>query len=213
MLLLAVPTGWADIYVYRDARGIMHFTEIPTKPKDSAAPKPYPPFRLLPPYRAALDRAALQQALVDGLGQVKLEELSITGADRISVKVNTGAWLGFWQGSELEKNMYHVVYAARKVVDIFPGIREILVEVVAPAERSHDEYGNELPESEASLVTLIIDCNDLRKFKIENVNANTAVYVANRYLRDISQVNWHLRKDWQAKLSEETERLNIKSRD
>jgi soluble lytic murein transglycosylase len=50
--ILAGVAGWqlsascvvrADIYVYRDARGIMHFTNVPTKPI-------YRPFRLLQPY-------------------------------------------------------------------------------------------------------------------------------------------------------------------
>jgi len=38
---------WADIYVYRDARGIMHFTNVPTKPV-------YRPFQLLRPYLRSL---------------------------------------------------------------------------------------------------------------------------------------------------------------
>jgi soluble lytic murein transglycosylase len=35
--------AWADIYVYRDSRGTMHFTNVPTKPI-------YRPFLLLQPY-------------------------------------------------------------------------------------------------------------------------------------------------------------------
>src|SRR6266545_3351009 len=38
---------WADIYVYRDARGIMHFINVPTKPV-------YRPFQLLQPYLRSL---------------------------------------------------------------------------------------------------------------------------------------------------------------
>ncbi|HJY84331.1 MAG TPA: lytic transglycosylase domain-containing protein [Candidatus Binatia bacterium] len=38
---------WADIYVYRDARGVMHFTNVPTKPV-------YRPFQLLRPYLRSL---------------------------------------------------------------------------------------------------------------------------------------------------------------
>jgi soluble lytic murein transglycosylase-like protein len=38
---------WADIYVYRDARGVMHFTNVPTKPV-------YRPFQLLQPYIRSL---------------------------------------------------------------------------------------------------------------------------------------------------------------
>ena len=36
-------SAWADIYVYRDSRGTLHFTNVPTKPV-------YRPFLLLSPY-------------------------------------------------------------------------------------------------------------------------------------------------------------------
>jgi soluble lytic murein transglycosylase-like protein len=50
---------WADIYVYRDARGIMHFTNVPTKPV-------YRPFQLLQPYLRSLggrESAAFDQLI------------------------------------------------------------------------------------------------------------------------------------------------------
>ena len=50
---------WADIYVYRDARGIMHFTNVPTKPV-------YRPFQLLQPYIRSLggkESAAFDQLI------------------------------------------------------------------------------------------------------------------------------------------------------
>ena len=50
---------WADIYVYRDARGIMHFTNVPTKPV-------YRPFQLLRPYLRSLggkESAAFDQLI------------------------------------------------------------------------------------------------------------------------------------------------------
>jgi soluble lytic murein transglycosylase-like protein len=42
-ILIGVPFVSADIYVYRDDRGIVHFTNVPTKPV-------YRPFLLLQPY-------------------------------------------------------------------------------------------------------------------------------------------------------------------
>src|SRR5262249_27453039 len=50
---------WADIYVYRDARGIMHFTNVPTK-------RVYRPFQLLQPYLRSLggrESAAFDQLI------------------------------------------------------------------------------------------------------------------------------------------------------
>jgi soluble lytic murein transglycosylase-like protein len=50
---------WADIYVYRDARGVMHFTNVPTKPV-------YRPFQLLQPYIRSLrgkESAAFDQLI------------------------------------------------------------------------------------------------------------------------------------------------------
>lgn len=38
-----VCSAWADIYVYRDGRGVVHFTNVPTRPV-------YRPFLLLQPY-------------------------------------------------------------------------------------------------------------------------------------------------------------------
>ena len=45
--LIGSWTVWADIYVYRDANGTMHFTNVPTKPI-------YRPFQLLRPYLRSL---------------------------------------------------------------------------------------------------------------------------------------------------------------
>jgi soluble lytic murein transglycosylase-like protein len=45
--LIGSWTVWADIYVYRDTNGTMHFTNVPTKPI-------YRPFQLLRPYLRSL---------------------------------------------------------------------------------------------------------------------------------------------------------------
>lgn len=45
--LAGVHPVWADIYVYRDDRGIVHYTNVPTRPT-------YRPFRLLQPYLRGL---------------------------------------------------------------------------------------------------------------------------------------------------------------
>lgn len=41
--MASARTGWTDIYVYRDSRGVVHFTNVPTRPV-------YRPFLLLQPY-------------------------------------------------------------------------------------------------------------------------------------------------------------------
>ncbi|MBI3797343.1 MAG: lytic transglycosylase domain-containing protein [Deltaproteobacteria bacterium] len=60
---------WADIYVYRDARGIMHFTNVPTKPV-------YRPFQLLQPYVRSLggkESAAFDQLIRESCQRHRVE--------------------------------------------------------------------------------------------------------------------------------------------
>src|SRR5262245_28716580 len=60
---------WADIYVYRDARGVMHFTNVPTKPV-------YRPFQLLQPYIRSLrgkESAAFDQLILESCQRYGVE--------------------------------------------------------------------------------------------------------------------------------------------
>src|SRR5262245_22827700 len=76
--LIAGVAGWwlsgsrvvrADIYVYRDARGVMHFTNVPTKPV-------YRPFQLLQPYIRSLggkESAAFDQLIRESCQRYRVE--------------------------------------------------------------------------------------------------------------------------------------------
>lgn len=67
--LVGVPFVSADIYVYRDDRGIVHFTNVPTKPI-------YRPFLLLQPYIRRLR----------GKETAKFDQLIATACQRYSVE-------------------------------------------------------------------------------------------------------------------------------
>ncbi len=135
------------------------------------------------------------------LDKTQVQTLDAT-ADSVALTINVGDLLstsGFLGEGTVDSMMRTVMPPLRRVAVCFPSIETIKAHIVAPATVHRDQYGHELPKSDALIVLLKINCSDLRKFASLDLN-EYSVYVANRYA---VSVNPQIQEVWNQELQRE----------
>lgn len=129
-------------------------------------------------------------------------EIHSVGESRIlRFHFDTGEWLGLMRRTELRSKLVHLLVPIHRVAQESPELSEVHVKVFSPAATRHDEFGNELPESNVLLFELHIPCDDFLKFE-DNRITDGPVYIADRF---VTKLNPRFKKDfeWEAAVAEE----------
>lgn len=66
--------------------------------------------------------------------------------------------------TDLQMNVYPIMEASRRIATCAQRLRTIQARMVVTGPEEKNEYGTELPASDVPIVSLNIDCDDLRKF-------------------------------------------------
>ena len=135
------------------------------------------------------------------LDKTQVKTFNVT-AHSVVLTIDVGDLLstsGFLGEGTVDSVMRTVMPPLRRVAVCFSSIQTIKADIVAPAAVHRDQYGHELPKSDALVVLLRIKCSDLRKFASLDLN-EYSVYVANRY---VVLVNPQIHEVWSQELQRE----------
>ncbi|WP_428104648.1 hypothetical protein [Candidatus Binatus sp.] len=145
------------------------------------------------------------------LDKTQVKDFNVT-ANSVALTINVGDLLstsGFLGEGTVDSMMRTVMPPLRRVAVCFPSIQTIKADIATPAAVHRDQYGHELPKSDALVLWLRIDCSDLRKFASLDL-ALYSVYVANRY---VVGSNPQIREVWNQELQREIEAGGFQSSD
>ncbi len=152
----------------------------------------YPPCPPDGKVTAEAANAILSKSL--GIGE-SLKSLNLTPAtDSLSFTIFAD------QASYLRANVYPIMKASHRIAYCDQRLRTIQALLVGPGENKRSEFGTDLPTSDVPVVSLNIDCNDLRKFADDFDWLNYGLYVANRYT---TQVNTTISDAWNNEVEQE----------
>ncbi len=100
----------------------------------------------------------------------------------------------------LDLSVSPLMKASHEIAACFRGLKTIQALLVAPGGTKKNEYGSDLPSSEVPVVSLYIDCDNLRKFAQDFDWNLYGLYAANRYT---VLVNSSVRDAWNQEVEEE----------
>jgi hypothetical protein len=137
----------------------------------------------------------------NGIQADKIKSLMLLGdGEDLHLTLDTGEWFTISKAG-LETHVGETMKPLHGLAACFPALKTIEAELVTPAATQRDEHGNEAAKSDAMVVSLNIDCADLRKYRDDFDWTMYGVYAANRY---VSLVNFHIRDLWDGEVREET---------
>jgi hypothetical protein len=122
-------------------------------------------------------------AMLDDSGAV--EKLDLTDSAAIAVTIYSGD-VNHGGQVDLREQIGQLMRGLHQVAVCFPAVKTIRADLMAPAERRHDEYGNAVPGSEVAVVSLGVTADDLRSFKPNFDWDAYPVYAASRYVRAVN---------------------------
>jgi hypothetical protein len=105
------------------------------------------------------------------------------------------------QPEYLRLHIYPIIEASHRMAACSQRLRTVRVLMVARGAGKKSEYGTDLPSSNVPIVSLDIDCDDLRKFPNDFNWRDYGLYVANRYTRNL---NVNIQDAWNKEVEEET---------